>query len=36
VYEEVSYAKPAVIISEIEQLDKERTVALTALKEFLK
>jgi type I restriction enzyme M protein len=35
VYEEVSYAQPSVIISEIEQLDKERTDALTALKELL-
>ncbi|MCB9190030.1 MAG: SAM-dependent DNA methyltransferase [Flavobacteriales bacterium] len=35
VYEEVEYAAPAVLIKEIEQLDKERTDALTVLKEML-
>jgi type I restriction enzyme M protein len=35
VYEEVSYAQPSAIISEIEQLDKERIDALTALKDLL-
>jgi type I restriction enzyme M protein len=34
-YEEVNYAAPTDIIAEIEQLDKERTDALTALKELL-
>ncbi len=35
VYEEIEYAAPSDIISEIETLDKERTEALTALKEIL-
>ena len=34
-YEEVNYAAPSDIIAEIEQLDKERTDALNALKELL-
>ena len=34
-YEEVNYAAPADIIAEIEQLDKERTDALSALKGLL-
>jgi type I restriction enzyme M protein len=36
VYEEVSYAQPSVIISEIKQLDKERTDALNLLEQLLK
>jgi type I restriction enzyme M protein len=36
VYEEASYAQPSSIIADIEQLDNERTDALTALKELLK
>ena len=35
-YEEVNYADPTDIIAEIEQLDKERTDALTALKGFFR
>lgn len=35
VYEEVSYAAPKDILAEIEQLDRERMDALTALKELL-
>ena len=35
VYEEIEYATPSEIIVEIETLDKERTDALTALKEML-
>ena len=35
VYEEIEYAAPSEIIGEIETLDKERTDALTALKEML-
>ena len=35
VYEEIEYAAPSDIISEIETLDKERNVALRALKEML-
>jgi type I restriction enzyme M protein len=35
VYEEVCYAQPSEIISEIEQLDKERIETLTSLKELL-
>jgi type I restriction enzyme M protein len=34
-YEEVKYAHPKEILQEIEQLDKERMDALTALKELL-
>jgi type I restriction enzyme M protein len=36
VYEEVSYAQPSAIISDIKQLDKERTEALTLLENLLK
>ena len=35
VYEEIEYAAPSDIISEIETLDKQRTDALTALKDML-
>jgi type I restriction enzyme M protein len=35
VYEEIEYAAPTAIIQEIETLDKERTAALTVLKEML-
>jgi type I restriction enzyme M protein len=36
VYEEVSYAQPSAIISDIKQLDKERAEALTILENLLK
>ena len=36
VYDEVSYAQPATIISDIKQLDKERAEALTILEGLLK
>jgi type I restriction enzyme M protein len=35
VYEEIEYAAPTAIIKEIETLDKERTAALTVLKDML-
>jgi type I restriction enzyme M protein len=35
VYEGVQYAHPKEILSDIEQLDKERNQALAALKELL-
>ena len=36
VYEEIEYDSPAIIISDIETLDKQRDEALTALKEMLR
>jgi type I restriction enzyme M protein len=36
VYEEVSYAQPSAIISDIKQLDKERAEALSILENLLK
>jgi hypothetical protein len=36
VYDEVTYAQPATIISDIKQLDKERAEALAMLEQLLK
>jgi type I restriction enzyme M protein len=36
VYDEVSYAQPSTIISDIKQLDKERAEALIMLEELLR